>query len=134
MIAALAAAGGVLGRLPWQLYAVAAIAGAAWWGAGHYYDRGRADCEAEVRAAADGERARQAEANAAALKTGAEIVSDLAAENDTLRSTLEEIADAARSDPDRDACGLSSDSLRLLDRIGGSADPGGPAVGPHPGL
>ena len=134
MLAALASAAGVLARLSWQLYAVVVLAGVAWWGAGHYYDRGRADCEAEVRAATAIERTRQAEANAAALKTGAEIVSDLASENDTLRTTLEEIADAARSDPDRDARGLSADSLRLLDRVGGAAEPGGSTVGPHPGL
>ncbi|MDQ0314869.1 hypothetical protein [Amorphus orientalis] len=134
MIAAALSVVSALGRLPWQLYAAAAIAFAAWVGAGHFYERGRADCEADIKAAAFTERARQAAANEVALKTGAEIVSDLADENDRLKTTLTEIADAARTHPDRDACGLGSDSLQLLDRIGGASAPGGPAVGPHTGL
>lgn len=134
MIAAALSVFSTLGRLPWQIYAAAALAVAAWFGAGHLYDRGRADCEADIKAAAFAERTRQAAANEVALKTGAEIVSDLAAENDRLKSTLTEIADAARTHPDSDACGLGADSLQLLDRIGGAAASGGPAVGPHEGL
>jgi hypothetical protein len=123
-----------LRRIPWQLYVAAAIAAAAWWGADHFYDHGVADSEAAIKAAALTERARQAGANEIALKTGAEIVTGLADENDRLNTLLEEIADEARTAPDRDACGLSADSLRLLDRIGGAAAPGGSADWPHPDL
>ena len=130
MLAALAFLRGV----PWQLYAAGVIALATWWGAAHFYDRGVADTEAAVKVAAFAERSRQAAANEVALKTGAEIVTALADENDRLKSMLEEIADEARTAPDRDACGLSADSLRLLDRIGGAPAAGGSAIGPHPGL
>lgn len=128
------AAWGFLRALPWQIYVAAAIAAAAWWGADHFYDRGVAETEAAARTAALKEGARQAAANELALKTGAEIVSDLADENERLNSLLEEIADEARTAPDRDACGFSADSLRLLDRIGGAPAPGGSSDGPHPGL
>ncbi|MDQ0317823.1 hypothetical protein [Amorphus orientalis] len=124
----------IFGRTPWQVYAAGAIMLAAWLGADHIYERGRADCEADIKAAAFAERTRQAAANQVALKTGAEIVSELSAENDRLKTTLMEIADAARTHPDSDACGLGSDSLRLLDRIGGQTDARRSAGGPHPGL
>ena len=133
-MAAIGVAWSVMRGLPWQVYVAAVIAVAAWWGADHFYDRGVADTEAAIKAAAFAERARQAAANEVALKTGAEIVTTLADENERLRSMIEEIADEARSAPDRDACGLSADSLQLLDRIGGTAAPGGSTLGPHPGL
>ena len=132
MIGALGAGLTVLGRLPWQAYALILCAAVLWRAIDLAHERGRAECEAGIRTAAIEERLRQAAANGMALKTGAEIVTALADENARLTSLLKEIADDARDLPDGDACGVGADGLRLLDRIGRSAGPLRSPGGPHP--
>lgn len=132
MIGAAASVLALAGRIPWKAYAVAGLALAGWWAVDRAYDRGRADCATAARAAVASERLRQAAANDIALKAGADLAAALADENDRLRTLVTEIEDESRGLPDSDACGLGPDRLRLLDRIGGEAQPGGAAGGPHP--
>tara|TARA_R110002020_G_scaffold26960_2_gene87000 strand:+ start:2279 stop:2677 length:399 start_codon:yes stop_codon:yes gene_type:complete len=132
MIAVAASVLALAGRIPWKAWAVGALIAAGWWATDRAYERGRADCAAATAGAMAAERLRQAAANAAALRTGADIATTLAEENDRLRTLISEIADESRLLPDSDACGLGSDRLRLLDRIGHPAGPGRPAGGPHP--
>ncbi|MGX1309357.1 hypothetical protein AB7M35_004115 [Amorphus suaedae] len=132
MIAAAMAAAALAGRIPWKVCAATALLLAGWWAVDRAYDRGRADCAAAASRAIAAERMRQALANAEALRAGAEIATALADENDRLKSLVAEIADESRDLPDGGACGIDPDRLRLLDRIGGEAEPRGAAGEPHP--
>lgn len=72
----------------------------------------------DYRAAEDAERLRQADANTRARDELRPEVERLAAENEQLKSDMQEMAREADKDPNRDRVGIGAGSVSRIDRSG----------------
>ncbi len=104
----------------WGLAAFIGMAGL--WGYGalkHHqgYAAGEAAITAKVQEAAAKETERQRLINERALNESRQIVEQLTNEKLKLEQIIQENADAADSDPDRDHCGIGADGVRRLNKV-----------------
>lgn len=106
-----------IGRVVAGAFGVLALAGVLY-GKG-WVDRGRHDAALALRAEIQ-ERDRQAAANRQAKDDEAVTVAELLDRTRDLEQRNKELTDAANSDPDAGACGLSLDGVRRHNRLIGT--------------
>ena len=115
------ALGGILTRVPWQIWAALAVAlflgVTAWQIDARAYKRGFADAEQQWQERVAIELARQDDANRTALRIAQEQIQRLQEAKDVRDGTIRRLIQEANEDPGASSPAVGTDSVRRLNSI-----------------